>query len=227
MEPLHPTGVVSAGLRLVGLALMVLAAQVTHRKLISGSSTQEPPAALLRSALRTGDGQEIPRGASADATSQAGAGAGVKARSGFSGRSARPLRPACRPLLSVVPGTLYRALSSAYSSRPLLTLLTLRWSVCSSGQGCVCFVVSPVCLCRGAGGRAVADCTAGSRPVVSRVRHRVESAAFCVGLQLQRRFADPGGQPRVPGQAPRGATRNKETAGGSRYLVHAVRQYFS
>lgn len=62
VEPQHPTGVVSAGLRLVGLALMVLAAHVTHRKLISGSGTQEPPAALLRSALRTGDGLEIPGG---------------------------------------------------------------------------------------------------------------------------------------------------------------------
>ena len=57
--------------------------------------------------------------------------------------------------------------------------------------------------------------------MVSRVRHGVELAVFCVGLQ--HRFAGPGGQPRVPGQVPRGATRNKETTGGDR-ILSACRQ---
>lgn len=57
--------------------------------------------------------------------------------------------------------------------------------------------------------------------MVSRVRHGVESAAFCVGLP--RGFAGPSGQPRVPGQALCGATRNEETGGGDR-MLSACRQ---
>ena len=89
----------------------------------------------------------------------------------------------------------------------------------------MCFLVSPVCpRCR-AGGCAVSDCTAGSRPVISRVRHQGEVGRVQCGAAAQVCWSGWMAVSAWAGAA-WGPTRNKETGDGDKMLSTCC-QYFS
>lgn len=111
---------------------------------------------------------------------------------------------------------------SAYSPWSLLTLLTALECVLQWAVVCVCFVVSPVCPCCGVGGPAVSDCTAGSRPGISRVWHPGGVGRAQCGAAAQVCWS---GWTAVSARAgavwgPRGIRRQEME---TRCLVHAVR----